>query len=147
MYITMYSLKYCLDGNISDKARAIKVVNAATLLSTSSLSKNNSSERRCVILSTDTKGIESEFELIPNTNENYSVRYISSSNVFMTLSLIESTDLEKSKRSNTFDLHLEYAISLRSLWDHCCWGCKYGNLQFFVFLFINFLTRNRGLML
>ena len=26
VYITMYSLKYCLDGNISDKARAIKVV-------------------------------------------------------------------------------------------------------------------------
>lgn len=75
----------------------------------------NWSQRRRVIFTTDTKGIESKCQLLLESGENsknYSVIYTSPAYAFMTLSLIETSNISGSKISSTFSLNLEYAISL-----------------------------------
>jgi len=75
----------------------------------------STSQRRRVIFTTDTDGIEPKCQLLTEAKEyskNYSVKYTSSSDAFMTLSLIETTTFNGLNMSSTFNLNLEYAISL-----------------------------------
>jgi len=72
-------------------------------------------KRRRVIFTTDTTGIESKSKILSKAkeySEDYSVKYTSPTHAFMTLSLIETTTFNGINLLSTFNLNLEYAISL-----------------------------------